>query len=78
MTNFCIYDCSYCINRVSSNVERARFSVDEVVKFTIAFYRRNYIKGLFLSLGLIRSPDATMSGMAQIAHKLRHEENSRG
>jgi len=78
MTNFCIYDCSYCINRVSSNVARARFSVDEVVKLTIEFYRRNYIEGLFLSSGVIRSPDATMSDMVQIARKLRHEENFRG
>ncbi|MFD2740079.1 putative DNA modification/repair radical SAM protein [Sulfitobacter aestuarii] len=78
MTNFCIYDCSYCINRVSSNVERARFSVDEVVKLTIEFYRRNYIEGLFLSSGVIRSPDATMSDMVRIARKLRHEENFRG
>lgn len=78
MTNFCIYDCSYCINRVSSNVPRARFSVDEVVKLTIEFYRRNYIEGLFLSSGVIRSPDATMSDMVQIARKLRHEENFRG
>ena len=71
MTNFCIYDCSYCINRASSNVTRARFSVDEVVKLTIEFYRRNYIEGLFLSSGVIRSPDATMSDMVQIARKLR-------
>ncbi len=78
MTNFCIYDCSYCINRVSSNVDRARFSVDEVVKLTIEFYRRNYIEGLFLSSGVIRSPDATMSDMVQIARKLRHEEGFRG
>ena len=78
MTNFCIYDCSYCINRASSNVARARFSVDEVVKLTIEFYRRNYIEGLFLSSGVIRSPDATMSDMVQIARKLRHEENFRG
>ncbi|AUH32683.1 putative DNA modification/repair radical SAM protein [Paracoccus tegillarcae] len=78
MTNFCIYDCSYCINRASSNVKRARFSVDEVVKLTIDFYRRNYIEGLFLSSGVIRSPDATMSDMVQIARKLRQEENFRG
>jgi putative DNA modification/repair radical SAM protein len=78
MTNFCIYDCSYCINRASSNVTRARFSVDEVVKLTIEFYRRNYIEGLFLSSGVIRSPDATMSEMVQIACKLRNEENFRG
>ncbi|EPX78894.1 putative DNA modification/repair radical SAM protein [Litoreibacter arenae] len=78
MTNFCIYDCSYCVNRVSSNVPRARFSVDEVVQLTIDFYRRNYIEGLFLSSGIIRSPDATMQDMVQIARKLREEENFRG
>lgn len=78
MTNFCIYDCAYCINRVSSNVPRARFSVDEVVRLTIDFYRRNYIEGLFLSSGVIRSPDATMSDMVQIVRKLREEENFRG
>ncbi len=78
MTNFCIYDCTYCVNRVSSNVARARFSVDEVVKLTIDFYRRNYIEGLFLSSGVIRSPDATMSDMVQIARRLRKEENFRG
>ncbi|NNJ77208.1 MAG: putative DNA modification/repair radical SAM protein [Anderseniella sp.] len=78
MTNFCIYDCSYCINRVSSNVTRARFSVDEVVRLTIEFYRRNYIEGLFLSSGIIRSPDATMLEMVRIARKLRNEENFRG
>lgn len=78
MTNFCIYDCIYCINRVSSNVTRARFSIDEVVRLTIEFYRRNYIEGLFLSSGVIRSPDATMSDMVRIARKLRREENFRG
>lgn len=78
MTNFCIYDCAYCINRVSSNVARARFTVDEVVRLTIEFYRRNYIEGLFLSSGIIRSPDATMSDMVRIARKLREEENFRG
>ncbi|SMY06320.1 putative DNA modification/repair radical SAM protein [Flavimaricola marinus] len=78
MTNFCIYDCVYCVNRVSSNVERVRFSVDEVVKLTIDFYRRNYIEGLFLSSGIIRSPDKTMEDMVRIARKLREEENFRG
>lgn len=78
MTNFCIYDCSYCVNRVSSNVPRARFSVDEVVRLTIEFYRRNYIEGLFLSSGVIRSPDATMEDMVRIVRRLRHEENFRG
>ena len=78
MTNFCIYDCAYCINRVSSNVQRARFSVDEVVQLTIEFYRRNYIEGLFLSSGIIKSPDATMDAMVRIAKRLREVENFRG
>ncbi|AHD02987.1 hypothetical protein METH_07750 [Leisingera methylohalidivorans DSM 14336] len=72
MTNFCIYDCENCVNRVSLNVPRARFNVEEVLKLTIEFYRRNYIEGLFLSPGIICSLDATMSDMVQIAHKLRH------
>ena len=78
MTNFCIYDCAYCINRVSSNVRRARFSIDEVVQLTIEFYRRNYIEGLFLSSGIIRSPDYTMEMMVQIAKRLREVEHFRG
>lgn len=78
MTNFCIFDCAYCVNRVSSNTERARFSVDEVVKLTLEFYRRNYIEGLFLSSGIIQSPDKTMEDMVRIAKKLRLEENFRG
>ncbi len=78
MTNFCIYDCAYCVNRVSSNVRRARFTVDEVVQLTIEFYRRNYIEGLFLSSGIIRSPDATMSDMVRIARRLRQDEGFRG
>ena len=60
LTNFCIYDCAYCINRSSSNVERARFSVDEIVDLTLNFYKRNYIEGLFLSSGIIKSADYTM------------------
>lgn len=78
MTNFCIYDCAYCVNRVSSRVERARFSVEEVVSLTIEFYRRNYIEGLFLSSGIIRSPDDTMADMVRIAKTLREQENFRG
>ena len=70
LTNFCIYDCSYCINRSSSNVRRARFAVDEVVKLTIAFYKRNYIEGLFLSSGVIRSPDETMAELVEVARRL--------
>ncbi|MBK8909646.1 MAG: putative DNA modification/repair radical SAM protein [Rhodospirillales bacterium] len=78
MTNFCIYDCAYCVNRVSSNVPRARFSVDEVIKLTLEFYRRNYIEGLFLSSGIVVSPDATMSDMVRIVKQLREVENFRG
>ena len=78
MTNFCIYDCAYCVNRVSSRVERARFTVDEVVKLTIEFYRRNYIEGLFLSSGIVKSPDETMADMVRIARTLRERENFRG
>lgn len=78
MTNFCIFDCAYCINRVSSNVERARFSVDEVVDLTLEFYRRNYIEGLFLSSGIIRSPDQTMADMVGIVRNLREKHNFKG
>jgi putative DNA modification/repair radical SAM protein len=78
LTNFCIYDCSYCINRSSSNVQRARFTVDEVVKLTLDFYRRNYIEGLFLSSGVVRSPDETMGQLVQVARKLRLEHRFGG
>lgn len=78
MTNFCIFDCAYCINRVSSNVERARFSVEEVVSLTLEFYRRNYIEGLFLSSGIIKSPDQTMGDMVRIARTLRQEHGFKG
>jgi len=78
LTNFCIYDCRYCVNRRSSNVPRARFSVDEVVKLTTDFYLRNYIDGLFLSSGIIRSADYTMEQLVLIAKKLRNEHQFRG
>ncbi|MBT8408474.1 MAG: putative DNA modification/repair radical SAM protein [Alphaproteobacteria bacterium] len=78
MTNFCIYDCAYCINRASSNVTRARFTPQEVVHLTLEFYRRNYIEGLFLSSGIIRSPDETMADMVRIAKALRQEHHFRG
>ncbi|KQU64920.1 radical SAM protein [Aminobacter sp. DSM 101952] len=78
LTNFCIYDCSYCINRSSSNVRRARFTVDEVVRLTMDFYKRNYIEGLFLSSGVIRSPDETMAEMAEVARRLRLDEKFGG
>ncbi|MFC3167401.1 putative DNA modification/repair radical SAM protein [Paracoccus fontiphilus] len=78
MTNFCIFDCAYCINRVSSNVERARFTPEEVVSLTLEFYRRNMIEGLFLSSGIIRSPDETMSQMVRIARMLRVDHGFKG
>jgi len=78
MTNFCIFDCAYCINRVSSNVERARFTVEEVVTLTLEFYRRNYIEGLFLSSGIIKSPDQTMGEIVRIARTLREDHGFKG
>lgn len=78
LTNFCIYDCVYCINRASSNVQRARFSVDEVVELTLNFYKRNYIEGLFLSSGIIRSGDYTMEQLVLVAKTLREEHDFRG
>ena len=78
LTNFCIYDCAYCINRRSSNVRRARFTVEEVVQLTMDFYRRNYIEGLFLSSGIIRSSDYTMEMLVEVARRLREEERFGG
>ena len=78
LTNFCSYDCVFCINRSSSNVARARFSVEEVVDLTLNFYRRNYIEGLFLSSGIIRSPDYTMAEMVRVARVLRELHDFRG
>lgn len=78
LTNFCQYDCLYCVNRVSSNVPRARFSIDEVVRLTLDFYRRNCIEGLFLSSGIIRSPDYTMEQVVEVARRLREEHDFRG
>src|SRR6187455_1648791 len=78
LTNYCTYDCLYCVNRVSSNVPRARFSVDEVVQLTLSFYRRNCIEGLFLSSGIIRSPDYTMEQVVEVARRLREEHDFRG
>jgi len=78
LTNFCQYDCLYCINRVSSNVPRARFSVDEVVHLTLDFYARNCIEGLFLSSGIIRSPDYTMEQLVEVARILREAHDFRG
>jgi putative DNA modification/repair radical SAM protein len=78
LTNYCLFECSYCVNRRSSNVERARFSVPELVDLTLAFYKRNYIEGLFLSSGIIRSPDYTMEQMILVAKTLRQERGYRG
>ena len=78
LTNFCIYDCQYCINRRSSNVPRARFAVGEVVKLTQDFYLRNYIDGLFLSSGIIRSADYTMEQLVAVARLLREVHQFRG
>jgi putative DNA modification/repair radical SAM protein len=71
LTNYCIYDCAYCVNRRSNDVPRAAFTVQEVVNLTINFYRRNYIEGLFLSSGVIKSPDHTMEMLTDIARQLR-------
>ena len=73
LTNWCIYDCSYCINRKSSGVKRARFAPHEVVWLTLEFYRRNYIEGLFLSSGVIRGPDYTMEQIIHVARSLRRD-----
>ena len=78
LTNACLYDCHYCINRRSSNVQRARFTPDEVVKLTLDFYKRNYIEGLFLSSGIIQSADYTMELVIAVARTLREEHHFRG
>jgi putative DNA modification/repair radical SAM protein len=71
LTNFCTYDCVFCVNRVSSDVRRARFSPQEVVELTLSFYKRNYIEGLFLSSGIIQSPDYTTEQLIEVARTLR-------
>ncbi|HEX2935618.1 MAG TPA: putative DNA modification/repair radical SAM protein [Bacteroidales bacterium] len=71
LTNYCIYDCAYCVNRRSNDVQRTAFSVKEIVDLTIEFYRRNYIEGLFLSSGVIKTPDHTMEQMTRIVKELR-------
>ncbi len=78
LTNFCIYDCVYCVNRVSSNVKRARFTAQEVVTLTLDFYRRNYIEGLFLSSGIIRNSDYTMEQIVEVARSLREDHKFAG
>ena len=71
LTNYCIYDCSYCVNRISSDTPRARFTPEEVVALTLNFYKRNYIEGLFLSSGVIQNPDYTMEQLISVARQLR-------
>ncbi|MEO0417504.1 MAG: putative DNA modification/repair radical SAM protein [Pseudomonadota bacterium] len=78
LTNHCIFDCHYCINRKSSNVRRARFTPQEVADLTLNFYRRNYIEGLFLSSGIIKSSNHTMDMLTEVARILREEHDFRG
>ncbi len=78
LTNRCIYDCRYCVNRVTNDVPRAGFTVEEVVRLTIEFYRRNYIEGLFLSSGVVGDSDRTMDLLAEVARRLREEEDFHG
>lgn len=78
LTNYCIYDCAYCINRISNDIPRATFSVSELVELTIEFYRRNYIEGLFLSSGVVRNPDYTMERLVRVAKDLREKHRFNG
>jgi putative DNA modification/repair radical SAM protein len=78
LTNYCIFDCVYCVNRASNDIERARFAVGEVVRLTIDFYQRNYIDGLFLSSGVIQSPDYTMEQIVAVARSLRVDHGFAG
>ncbi|MES2545014.1 MAG: putative DNA modification/repair radical SAM protein [Bacteroidota bacterium] len=78
LTNFCIYDCAYCVTRKSNDIQRAAFSVEEVVDLTINFYRRNYIEGLFLSSGIFKNADYTMERLVRVAKKLRLEHKFNG
>ena len=78
LTNYCTYDCVFCVNRVSSDIQRARFTPQEVVQLTIDFYKRNYIEGLFLSSGIIQSPDYTMEQLIEVARSLRETHHFGG
>lgn len=78
LTNHCIFDCAYCVSRKSNDIERAAFTVDEVVQLTMNFYRRNYIEGLFLSSGIFKNADFTMERLLRVVKKLRLEENYNG
>ena len=78
LTNFCVYDCAFCVNRLSSDTPRARFNVEEIVALTLGFYRRNMIEGLFLSSGIVKSEDRTMEEMVRVAETLRRDHDFRG
>ncbi|WP_207534261.1 putative DNA modification/repair radical SAM protein [Desertivirga arenae] len=78
LTNFCIYDCAYCVTRKSNDIQRTAFTVQEVVDLTINFYRRNYIEGLFLSSGIFKNADYTMERLVRVAKKLRTEHKFNG
>ncbi|MGA0533599.1 putative DNA modification/repair radical SAM protein [Hansschlegelia sp. KR7-227] len=78
LTNACAFDCLYCVNRATSNTPRARFTVDEIVRLTLDFYRRNYIEGLFLSSGVVRSADYTMEQVVRVAKSLRLDHGFKG
>ena len=78
LTNFCTYDCVFCVNRISSDIQRARFTPNEVVTLTLDFYKRNYVEGLFLSSGIIQSPDYTMEQLLHVAKTLRTEHHFGG
>lgn len=78
MTNYCIYDCAYCINRSSNDLERATLTPDEIVDLTINFYRRNYIEGLFLSSAIIKTPNHTMKLILKVVKRLREVEKFNG
>ena len=78
LTNWCVYDCLFCVNRASNDVPRARFTPEEVVALTLDFYRRNYIEGLFLSSGIFLGPDHTMEQLIRVARTLREQHRFRG
>lgn len=78
LTNYCIYDCLYCVNRVSNDVPRAKFTPKEIVDLTINFYKRNYIEGLFLSSAVFKNPNYTMEMILKVVKTLREEENFNG
>lgn len=78
LTNYCIYDCAYCVNRRSNDIPRSTFTVNELVTLTIEFYRRNYIEGLFLSSGVMQNPDYTMERMVRVVKELRTAHSYNG